>query len=347
MLTSRRQSLSTRLALLAVLLAVTTTLTFLPTTALAASTVGTWVENFVPTQLWSGPSGAAADYGAIPQWSYLQIVAPQQGTRLFVYVPWTKNYAYVDAKSVGPSGPPPPGWSVTVPSTSSDKTLLSSTTSADWVGRVIGAQLLERAAPSVSAPVVKTLPGGTEIQVVAWVSGTEVIPGNWTWAQLADGHFAYSAVMQIVPPKTPPPPPTNHPTGKWVDVNLLHQTAVAYESNQPVYLAIVSSGSPGWETPVGVHAIERRVANETMRSSTLSSLGLDAQKLAQAHYDLQNVLYTQYFDGFGDALHDNYWLTAQSFGIPHSHGCVGMQVNDALWFWNWANIGVPVVVHAN
>ena len=32
------------------------------------------------------------------------------GDRLFVWVARTKDYAFVDALSVGPSGPPPPGW---------------------------------------------------------------------------------------------------------------------------------------------------------------------------------------------------------------------------------------------
>ncbi len=329
---------------LAFFFVVTLTIAMPATTTLAASSG--WVENFRATHLWSGPNSAAVDYGEIPQWSYLMVVAPQQGSRLFVYVPWTRNYAYVDAASVGPSGPPPPGWSVSALPHPEDNTAILDGSSANWVGRVAADQMIERSAPSVSAPALKTLAKGTPIQVVAWVSGDEVAYGNWTWGQLADGHYAYSGAMQIVPPKTPPPPPADHPAGKWIDVNLLHQTAVAYESNQPVYMAIVSTGSPGWETPNGVHLISRRVADETMRSSTLTSLGLDAQKLAQAHYDLKDVLYTQYFDDFGDALHDNYWLPPQQFGIPHSHGCVGMPVNDALWFWNWADIGIPVVVHA-
>lgn len=66
-----------------------------------------WVENFKATQLWSGLGAGAVSFGALPVWSYLNVVAPQSGPRLFVRVPATGNVAYVDATDVGPSGPPP------------------------------------------------------------------------------------------------------------------------------------------------------------------------------------------------------------------------------------------------
>ncbi len=49
----------------------------------------------------------SAVFGAKKQFSYLRIMEPQIGSRLLVTDPDTGNYAYVDAKDVGPSGPPP------------------------------------------------------------------------------------------------------------------------------------------------------------------------------------------------------------------------------------------------
>jgi len=66
-----------------------------------------WVQNFVPTQLWSGANAAAVSFGPLPTWSYLQVVAPPNGSRLFVNVAGSTNVAYVDRAAVGPSGPPP------------------------------------------------------------------------------------------------------------------------------------------------------------------------------------------------------------------------------------------------
>ena len=54
----------------------------------------------------------------------------------------------------------------------------------------------------------------------------------------------------------------------------------------------------------------------TMQGATLSHLGLDDWHAARATYNINHVLDTQYFDGQGDALHDNYWLPTSAFGIP-------------------------------
>jgi hypothetical protein len=216
-----------------------------------------------------------------------------------------------------------------------------------WVGRVVGNGVAERQATKIRAVKGKSLPPGTFVQVVAWVVGEEQTIGNWTWGQLADGSFVYSTEVQAVAPTRAPQVSADHPTGKWVDVNLLQQTAVAYQDSTPVYLASVSTGSPGWETPLGTHLIQRRVADETMAGATLSHLGLDSWQAARVSYNIDHVLDTQYFDDLGDALHANYWLPSSQFGIPHSHGCVGMRLADAQWFWNWADYGVPVVVRAS
>jgi hypothetical protein len=298
-----------------------------------------WVETFVPTHLWSAAVDPAVDYGQIPQWTFLLVVAPQTTPRLAVWVPWTKNYAFVDAKSVGPSGPPSAAWLAAVSASQQPGA------SANWQGRVVAGGVPERQAPSSQAAIVQTLPGGTPVQVVGWVVGDEVNYTHWTWAKLADGGYAYADLLQVTPPTSPPAIPPDHPAGQWIDVNLLHQTAVAYQDGTPQHLAIVSTGSPGWETPTGLFHIWSQVADATMDGSTLNHLGLDAWHAARTNYDLTHVLFTQYFDSAGDALHDNYWLPAADFGVPHSHGCVGLQLADAQWFWNWASTGVPVLIH--
>jgi hypothetical protein len=64
-----------------------------------------WVENFNPTGVMSAASGGVR-FGTAPRWSFFQVVKPQDGDRLYVIVAATNNYAYIDAKDVGPSGPP-------------------------------------------------------------------------------------------------------------------------------------------------------------------------------------------------------------------------------------------------
>lgn len=69
-----------------------------------------WVQALRPIPLWSGPDDNADQLGVAARWDYFLIARPQMGGRLYVLVARTKNYAYVDAMSVGPSGPPPPDW---------------------------------------------------------------------------------------------------------------------------------------------------------------------------------------------------------------------------------------------
>ena len=73
-----------------------------------ASPVG-YVETLKPgAALYSSFDPATSQsFGGKSQFSYLQVVEPQVGTRLHVLDPATKNYAYVNAADVWPSGAPP------------------------------------------------------------------------------------------------------------------------------------------------------------------------------------------------------------------------------------------------
>jgi len=59
------------------------------------------------------------------------------------------------------------------------------------------------------------------------------------------------------------------------------------------------------------------------------------------YYRLENVLYTQYYNG-GEALHYAWWHN--SFGQPMSYGCINMRLTTAKYFWDWSSIGTPVIV---
>jgi lipoprotein-anchoring transpeptidase ErfK/SrfK len=139
---------------------------------------------------------------------------------------------------------------------------------------------------------------------------------------------------------TPLPPPRLLDARKWIDVNLTFQVVTAYEGDTPVHWARTSTGRPGWETPTGMFTINRRVEKEVMDSQSL--LGRDAER---AEYRVEDVRWVQYFTSDGAAFHENYWKPPDTFGIPSSHGCVGLLANDAEWLWSWAGVGTPVFVH--
>jgi lipoprotein-anchoring transpeptidase ErfK/SrfK len=129
--------------------------------------------------------------------------------------------------------------------------------------------------------------------------------------------------------------------GRCVDVNLSTQTARAMSGNSVVFSAPVSTGTAGWATPTGTFTILRRVASETMSSTTI---GIPAG--APGSYHVSNVPYTQYFTNYGHSLHGNWWAAPGIFGNrTSSHGCVGMSTANAARFWNFASVGTPVVIH--
>lgn len=365
-----------------------------------------WVQALKPLEIWGDarPESEALEYAA--RWDYFEVLRPQQGPRLYVRVARTRSEGWVDALSVGPSGPPPAGWPPTnlaeppadlsvgwvavlneapiwadatgtiplgiAPAWSTFKQmepqngphlrLQDPYSSAEvyglatdmgpidapaqlavpgrWWGvlRVDGAYV--RAMPTRLADPVAEVPLGTPVIVSAWVEGEEVLKDNPTWAMLAEGAYMHSSVLRPVAYPSAPPPLEILSDGKWIDLNLTHQFVVAYEGAVPVYAARVSTGRPGWETNIGVMRISRRVEKETMDSSTL--LGQDAQRAA---YKIENIRWTQYFTADGKALHENYWKPRDEFGMPSSHGCVGLVAEDASFFWDWAQVGTPIYSH--
>ncbi len=127
----------------------------------------------------------------------------------------------------------------------------------------------------------------------------------------------------------------------WVDVNLSEQVTVAMRGSEIARVILVTTGQPGWETPAGRFHVVYRVADERMTSA---ALGIPRD--SPDGYDLDHVLYTQYFTDQGHALHDNYWRPLSVFGHEAtSHGCVGMVESDALFLWSFVGNGSLVNIH--
>jgi hypothetical protein len=174
----------------------------------------------------------------------------------------------------------------------------------------------------------------TPVTVSDWLPGPELTSDNATWAAIGDGRFVHSSMLQHAPlPSTPPPPPRIASAGHWADANLTEQILTLYDGASVVSMALMNSGRPGGrdtETHLGEWPIVQRVANETMRGPG---------------YVITDVLFTQYFTADGEAIHLNYWLSDDERGIPRSHGCLGLAYADALFAWQFLDIGSLVYVH--
>jgi len=271
----------------------------------------------------------------------------------------TASVAYADQQNIGPATIVAPSLSTSavapvpplhqVPDRSNVMTDLGATigqsilpVAMTWRG-IAGADVNRRQAPNRSRPPVGELKAGTSVEVVDWVSGEEVESHNDTWAELSDGTYVFSTSLRRNPLMTPPALPADAPSqGRWVDVNLFEQVATAYEGRTAVRTALISSGRPGWETPIGTFPVQRRVEKDTMDGATLAGQGPNGKG---ANHKVENVRYVQYFTNDGAAIHENYWRRPATFGMPGSHGCIGMPPADAAWFWQFATVGTPLVIH--
>ena len=208
-------------------------------------------------------------------------------------------------------------------------------TQEGWpMGIVTADSLSIRSAPSLNASVVGTTYKRHPVEIQNIVSGQDV-DGAPIWYQIGDGQFvAASWVEPFVPEK----PPATY-SGHWIDVSLTNFYAVAYDGDQPVYAAIITAGHDD-KTPLGVFHIQYRVEDETMDSATVG-----IPKGQPGYYYLEHVMYTQYFKDDGFAVHGNWWTAPSNYGGFTSNGCVGLQNSDALWFWNFLNIGSTVQIH--
>ena len=122
---------------------------------------------------------------------------------------------------------------------------------------------------------------------------------------------------------------------KWLVADVTNKRMYAYENTTLVRSFLISAGAPATPTVIGNYKIYAKYTSQTMT-------GLNADG---SRYNQPDVPYVNYFTG-GYAIHGNYWRPASYFGnINSSHGCIGINVDDAAWIYDWAPIGTAVITH--
>jgi len=114
--------------------------------------------------------------------------------------------------------------------------------------------------------------------------------------------------------------------GREIIVDLSDSRVYAYENGILMRNVLVSTGLPATPTVQGSFTVQRKYGAQTM-----SGPG----------YYLPDVPYVMYFYA-GYALHGTYWHN--NFGQPMSHGCVNLPTPEAEWFFNFADVGTPILV---
>ncbi len=164
------------------------------------------------------------------------------------------------------------------------------------------------------------LPRRTFIQVYDAVLGEE----DWLWYDIGNGRWVKQTFMSLV--DVDPRPAEVGKNEFWTEIDLYEQTFAAYEGDQMVYAALISSGLNRWPTREGTFQVWDRWEKHKMS-------GAEGKV---DYYFLEDIPYIMYFDEFnGIALHGTYWH--DRFGYKHSHGCVNMSIQDAEWIYWWSD----------
>jgi len=173
-----------------------------------------------------------------------------------------------------------------------------------------------------------------------WVVGREEDGLGIVWYKLLDdrhyNHFYVPAVsLRLVPaselfPISPKVPREE----KRIEVDLGAQTMKAYEDDNVVYKARISSGvrtrEGGFSTPTGYY--------RTTRKRPCRHMAYPSDE-TYTGFDLPGVPWVSYFTSNGVAFHGAYWHN--DFGVPHSHGCINLTPEAAKWVYLWTTPAVP------
>jgi lipoprotein-anchoring transpeptidase ErfK/SrfK len=191
-----------------------------------------------------------------------------------------------------------------------------------------------------------------------WITGLDEGPDGRAWYQVTDELQPWSYwvpadhLRPVSEEELTPISPDIAAASKRIEIDLAGQSLAAYQDNQVVYQARVSSGIPSSrptnnnipsETPKGTFNIYSKMPSKHMGDGRLmkGDLNLDA-------YELVGVPWTMFFHRLdtGYALHGTYWHN--NFGWQMSHGCVNLRNEDAKWLFRWTTpVNYPPEVEKN
>lgn len=292
----------------------------------------TWSVALTAATLRSQPDASADAFATLRPMAPLQILGYADDWA-YVYNPRTRGTAYVQSNVLGPADPPSQYATADPPSLEQDMD------QQGWLQDDTDVSLYPTSDPAAAYTQLKS---GTSVEITGSLhddQGTE-------WYQTAEGDYLPADAVAFAPaaPSVPAAPvvaaaPSRTFGGHWIDVDLsVPARMTAYEGSTPVRSMLTIIGRGPLATPTGVFSIIRRVANETMDSSTVG-----IPRNSAGGYYLTNVLYTQYFLPTGQSIHYNWW--SSNWGYPGSHGCLGLSYGDAAYMWNFATVGTTVSIH--
>lgn len=200
----------------------------------------------------------------------------------------------------------------------------------------------------VSVPFTDARWGAGDRQAVAyrlyyettyWVIKLVYDTNRMPWYTILDDKWEYifyvpASHMRLLPAQELSPLSAQVPhEAKRLEVHLPEQLLIAYEWNQPVFMARVATGAKfsngDFSTQPGRYITFHKRPSRHMAAGNLAANG----------YDLPGVPWNSYITKSGIAFHGTYWHN--NFGLPRSHGCINLTPQAARWVFRWTMPVVP------
>ena len=101
----------------------------------------------------------------------------------------------------------------------------------------------------------------------------------------------------------------------------------------------ITAGKDGFTTRSGVKVIMEKFTTKRMDAATIGIKPGDPN-----YYNISDVKWAQRVTSSGEFLHGAPWSAGSQGSANVSHGCVGMSLKDAQWFYQQTLRGDPVIV---
>ncbi len=170
---------------------------------------------------------------------------------------------------------------------------------------------------------------------VHWILSAVAAPDGRIWYQVLDDkwdrrYYAAGEHLRLIPDdELAPLSPQVPEAQKRIQVRLKEQLLLAYENDNPVFAARLSSGGAlregTYTTPAGSFMTYHKRPTRHMAAGDLTASG----------FDLPGVPWVMYLTEGGISLHGTYWHN--DFGYPKSHGCINLAPSAAKWLYRWTN----------
>ncbi|MFZ6030548.1 MAG: L,D-transpeptidase [Chloroflexota bacterium] len=177
-------------------------------------------------------------------------------------------------------------------------------------------------------------------ETIHWVLALEHDAFGAAWYRVLDdkfktkNYYVPAEHMRLLSPaELTPISPHVDEKAKRIEVLTGRQVLIAYEEDQPVFMARTASGASmrdgNYKTKPGRYSITGKRAGRHMAAGDITASG----------YDLPGVPWICYITEDGIAIHGTYWHN--NFGRPRSHGCVNVTPQAARWIYRWSYPIVP------